>query len=169
MPSPKENLLQALGDTRSLLARPENDFAWSSWEDARAALTEIDFFLSQIEKDRPFDKGMLRALFLVTGPIKEVSASSGWGDEFWAVAARFDQAMAEYEKAPPPRKRSLFSHIACPLLAVGCSFALFSLMPNPHFLSSEDSASATMGPILPFLIFFVVPALVYLGARRIFD
>lgn len=169
MPSPKENLLQVLRETRGLLALPDNDFAWSGWEDARAALTEMDFFISQIEKDRPFDKGMLHALFTVAGPIQEVSASSGWGDEFCRVAARFDHAMAGYEKSPPARKRSLLSQIVCPLLAMVCFFALLSLLPNPHFLSAEDSASATMEPIFPLLVFFVVPALVYLGARRIFD
>ena len=36
----------------------------------------------------------MAVLFLPTGPIQEVSLSSGWGDEFVALADRFDAAAA---------------------------------------------------------------------------
>lgn len=37
--------------------------------------------------------------FIPTGPLQEVSISSGWGDEFCALADRFDAAMALKECA----------------------------------------------------------------------
>jgi hypothetical protein len=39
---------------------------------------------------RPYE---LRVLFAPTGPIQEVSVSSGWGDAFLELADRFDDAM----------------------------------------------------------------------------
>ena len=63
-----DDLLAVMLEARRLIARPENDFTWSSFIDQEAAL------------------------FLPTGPIQEVSLSSGWGDEFVALADRFDLA-----------------------------------------------------------------------------
>ncbi|HEX8181606.1 MAG TPA: hypothetical protein VF525_18845 [Pyrinomonadaceae bacterium] len=36
----------------------------------------------------------MEVLFAPTGPMQEVSLSSGWGEEFLALAERFDEAMA---------------------------------------------------------------------------
>ena len=36
----------------------------------------------------------MEVLFAPTGPIQEVSLSSGWGKEFLALSERFDDAMA---------------------------------------------------------------------------
>jgi hypothetical protein len=37
----------------------------------------------------------LSVLFAPTGPVQEVSVSSGWGDEFLILANEFDAALAE--------------------------------------------------------------------------
>ena len=95
----KRQLLDVLRETRALLARPDNDFCWSTWESAADALAETDRFISAIESDRPFDHSQLSILFAPTADIQEVSVSSGWGDTFCNVAARFDAALAQYEQA----------------------------------------------------------------------
>ena len=46
----RDALLTVLRDTRLLLARPENDFTWSSWENAEAALREIDALIAIVSK-----------------------------------------------------------------------------------------------------------------------
>ncbi|MHB8879675.1 MAG: hypothetical protein ACYC8T_38795 [Myxococcaceae bacterium] len=76
----------------SLLRRPDNDFAWSSWGDADEAASEIESLMKRIEKgDIP--RETLEVIFAATGPMQEVSLSSGWAGEFLELAARFDSAM----------------------------------------------------------------------------
>jgi hypothetical protein len=88
----QQELLNVLRQARALLALPGNDFAWSSWEDAAAALAELDRHIATIESGQLPPRLDLSVLFAPTGPIQEVSLSSGWGDEFLALAARFDAA-----------------------------------------------------------------------------
>jgi len=86
----KEQLATVLLEAREYLTRPENDFAWSSWADAGAALREIDGLIECIRSGKLPPQGDLTVLFAPTGPIQEVSLSSGWGEEFLALAKRFD-------------------------------------------------------------------------------
>ncbi|HYJ80517.1 MAG TPA: hypothetical protein VEW03_12970, partial [Longimicrobiaceae bacterium] len=86
----RRELADVLRETRELLARPDNDFAWSSWEDADDALREIDGLITAVERGEVPGS----VLFAPTGPIQEVSLSSGWGDEFLALADRWDAASA---------------------------------------------------------------------------
>jgi len=88
-------MIEVLEDTKAYLARPENDFVWSSFSDSAHAKKEIDDHIERIRKN-DFSKGLdLRVLFAPTGPIQEVSVSSGWGDDFLTLAARFDRAESE--------------------------------------------------------------------------
>jgi hypothetical protein len=85
-----DTLLDVLLEARRLLALPGNDFSWSSFVDQDLALEEID---ATIERLREGDTNT-GVLFLPTGPLQEVSLSSGWGDEFVALANRYDAAVA---------------------------------------------------------------------------
>jgi hypothetical protein len=88
----RQQLVKVLREARALLALPGNDFAWSSWEDAPAALAELDRQIADVESGHLPPQLDLAVLFAPTGPIQEVSLSSGWGQEFLDVAARFDTA-----------------------------------------------------------------------------
>ena len=90
-------LLDVLAATRDLLARPENDFDWSSWRDQGAALQEMEEIIANVRIQR-VDKGTLDVLFAPTGPIQEVSLSSGWGREFLEIAERYDHAISRLRK-----------------------------------------------------------------------
>ena len=89
----RDALLTVLRDTRLLLARPENDFTWSSWEDTEAALREIDALIALVSNGALPDRRQLAVLFAPTGPIQEVSVSSGWGEMFLELAERLDAVM----------------------------------------------------------------------------
>lgn len=94
--TPSESrLLSILREARELLAHPANDFAWSSWEDGPAALREMDSLIATLESGRLPNRLTLSVLFAPTGPIQEVSLSSGWADAFLALANRSDVAIAE--------------------------------------------------------------------------
>ena len=85
-------LLDVLRETRTLLARPDNNFDWSSWKNADAALEEIDALIESLRNGAGLDAAQLRVLFAPTGPIQEVSLSSGWADAFLELADRIDAA-----------------------------------------------------------------------------
>ena len=87
-----QGLIAVMRDARKLLALPENDFTWSSWEDREAALAEVDEHIATLERGSVPN---LSVLFLPTGPIQEVSLSSGWGAEFLSLAERFDHEIVK--------------------------------------------------------------------------
>ena len=87
-------LISVFEDARKLLANPGNDFSWSSWVDARDAIEEVDGILSALRAGVLPEELTMEVLFAPTGPIQEVSLSSGWGKEFIALSERFDEAMA---------------------------------------------------------------------------
>jgi hypothetical protein len=89
----RAELRAVLLDARSLLARPGNNFDWSSWEDAGAAFQEIDGALTELDHGRAPPRLTLSVWFAPTGPMQEVSLRSGWADEFLALATRCDAAM----------------------------------------------------------------------------
>ena len=86
-----DKLISVIKDTRNYLTREGNDYSWSSWTGQDQALAEIDSILKQLESGSVPD---IEVLFAPTGPIQEVSLSSGWSREFLRLAERFDEAYA---------------------------------------------------------------------------
>ena len=84
-------LIAILKETRALVARDGNDFSWSSWVDRDHAISEIDSIIAELENDSVPEIG---TVFAPTGPIQEVSLSSGWNHRFLNLADRFDQEYA---------------------------------------------------------------------------
>jgi hypothetical protein len=84
-----QDLISIVKEARSLLALANNDFSWSSWIDQDQAISEVDKIITELENGSVPD---IRVLFAPTGPIQEVSLSSGWGNEFIELADRFDKA-----------------------------------------------------------------------------
>ena len=86
-----QKLITVLKEARAFLALEGNDFSWSSWRDQDHAISEIDSIIAALENGSVPEIGFL---FAPTGPIQEVSLSSGWGHEFLELAEQFDK---EYE------------------------------------------------------------------------
>ena len=59
----------------------------------RAGLQELNGHIAGLEAGEPMRRIRLETLFAPTGPLQEVSVSSGWGEEFLNMARRFDAAM----------------------------------------------------------------------------
>jgi len=89
----RDELIEVLTAARVLLAQEDNEFMWSSWEDVPGALQEIDEILAEIGAGT-VPIGQIRSVFAPTGPMQEVSVSSGWGERFLALADRSDLALA---------------------------------------------------------------------------
>lgn len=82
-----------VADLRALVSLPDNDFSWSGWTDASDALAEIDAAERAIAAT-----GSARSLDIVfapTGPLQELSMSSGWANAFLALANFFDRARGD--------------------------------------------------------------------------
>ncbi|MEV6275504.1 hypothetical protein [Nocardia sp. NPDC051832] len=82
-------LLEVLAMTRRFIELPDNDFSWAGWADTEEALAEFDRLVAEVRRGgRPF---MLRVLYAPTGPLQELSISSGWADEYVDLAGQFDR------------------------------------------------------------------------------
>ncbi len=90
--APRTLLKDILYASIELLSIEENDFAWSGWENAEEAITEVKSFLSVVESGAIPERLDLAVMFAPTGPMQETSISSGWGDTFLKVAERWDNA-----------------------------------------------------------------------------
>src|ERR1035437_4594960 len=89
-------MIEVLRESRVLIARPGNDFSWSSWEGPDDALKEIDGLIEMIQRGEKPERVAISVIFAPTGPMQELSLSSGWGREFCGVAERFDRAMRRF-------------------------------------------------------------------------
>ncbi len=87
-------LVDLLLEARRLVARPDNDFLYSSWLDTEHALAEVDGILGALAGDGPSPDAAIHSLLLPTGPMQELASDSGWGDAFVDLAARIDAALA---------------------------------------------------------------------------
>ncbi|HLJ91128.1 MAG TPA: hypothetical protein VKZ53_30270 [Candidatus Angelobacter sp.] len=93
MDSDKQILLEVLRDAKVLISRPGNDFAWSEWDDASAALATIQDAEEQITNNDFSRLSHLETIFAPTGSMQELSIASGWSDDYLILASRFDKAI----------------------------------------------------------------------------
>lgn len=93
----RAELIAVLGEAGARLVRPDADYTWSSWLDAEHALREIDAIAAGLRAGGA-PSYALQFVFLPTGPMQEVALSSGWGDEFAALADRTDAAVEALER-----------------------------------------------------------------------
>jgi len=87
---PHDLLVNVLEAAIELLSLEGNDFAWSYWLDAGEAVSEVRFMLDLVKRGVLPERMDVAVLFLPTGPIQEVSLSSGWAETFLKVAERYD-------------------------------------------------------------------------------
>ena len=88
-------LLDIFYRARDLVALPPNDFSWSGWRDAEEALAEIDGIISRLRAGDAPETIVMSILFAPTGPMQELSMSSGWGNRFLQLASEFDDAIGD--------------------------------------------------------------------------
>ncbi|MDQ2987285.1 MAG: hypothetical protein M3R13_11325 [Armatimonadota bacterium] len=82
-------LIDVFERAREFVVRESNDFGWSGWENADEAVLEIDAIIYALRGETMLT--IARVLFLPTGPLQELSISSGWADEFLWLADWYDE------------------------------------------------------------------------------
>ena len=87
-----DKLLGVLDTAIELLQLSGNDFSWSGWETSEEAVTELRE-LQDILRMRalPIHRYDIALLFAPTGPLQEVSLSSGWATSFLKLVKKYDQ------------------------------------------------------------------------------
>lgn len=88
--APRELLVEVLYSSIELLSIEDNDFTWSSWESQATAVAEIRSILSVVDAGMLPHRIDVSVLFAPTGPIQEVSLSSGWAETFLKIAEIYD-------------------------------------------------------------------------------
>ena len=88
---PRVLLTDVLRSALELLSLPDNDFVPSGSE-RQDLLGTIEAILALLENGDLPGRSTVSLLFAPTGPIQEVSLSSGWADVFLKVSERFDRA-----------------------------------------------------------------------------
>ncbi|WP_445362676.1 hypothetical protein ACJJIQ_18415 [Microbulbifer sp. ANSA003] len=88
---PYEALVHVLESAIELVQIPDNDFCCSSWNDSEEATKEIQKLLNMVKSYALPEKVEASVLFAPTGPLQEVSLSSGWAEPFLKVAEKYDQ------------------------------------------------------------------------------
>ena len=92
--NPLHGLAHILETVLELVSLPDNDFAWSSWADASEAKAEIQSLIELVQSGALPERIKVSVLFAPTGPLQEVSLSSGWAEPFLKVAEKFDEIEA---------------------------------------------------------------------------
>lgn len=91
---PREALIQVLEAVQDLVSLPDNDFSWSAWEDSGEALVEIELLIQYLRQGWVPAQAKVAVLFAPTGPLQELSLSSGWAEAFLKVAEKYDEVEA---------------------------------------------------------------------------
>lgn len=78
-----------------LVSLPENDFCWSLWSDMNEAKAELEGLINSLRAGVLPERMRFAVLFAPTGPLQEVSISSGWANTLLKVADKFDEAEAQ--------------------------------------------------------------------------
>ena len=91
---PIESLIHVLEAAIELISLPDNDFCWSRWEDEEQAKSELLGLVSTLKSGVLPERLKLAVLFAPTGPLQEVSLSSGWAEPFLKVAEKYDEVEA---------------------------------------------------------------------------
>jgi len=92
--APIESLIHVLEASVELIGLPDNDFNWSSWEDEAQAKAELMGLIGVLKSGGLPRQLDVAVLFTVTGPLQELSLSSGWANTFLKLADRYDEVEA---------------------------------------------------------------------------
>lgn len=95
----RDEVVRILETVLEVVARPDTDVSWSGYDDPAQAITELRDLIRRTRPPGP-DSATTRQISLMfapTGPIQEISISSGWGEGFLLLADRMDRALGNAE------------------------------------------------------------------------
>lgn len=95
------DLLRVLEKVLHIVTTFEQDVTWNSgWDTPADMVTELQAHADRLRSGDLSKLDDLRFLFLPTGPLQEVSISSGWAEVFLTLSEHFDHAYAALRPKP---------------------------------------------------------------------
>ena len=88
-----DEVIDVLETVVRILKLPGTDVAWSRYQSGDEAVADVNHHIGRLRGGDPSHIVDLTLLFAPTGSLQEISISSGWGDAFLDLAARFDRAI----------------------------------------------------------------------------
>ncbi len=92
-PTSIDEVIGILQGVKHVLALPGTDVVWSRYNNAEETIEDINRHMESLQRGDLSRIDDLVLLFAPTGSLQEISISSGWGEEFLDLAARFDRAI----------------------------------------------------------------------------
>jgi hypothetical protein len=95
MPSDTNHHLQSIVEIVKIIRQKitdDTDIVWTNYSSIREFQEDIDNCLKSLENENLESLDALRLHFSPTATFQELSISNGWGDEFFLLADRFDEA-----------------------------------------------------------------------------
>ena len=86
-------LIEILETVKKLILEPRTDISWSTFDNKDELIIEIDTHIQKLKlRDFSIVKDLI-LLFAPTSDFQEISLSSGWGNQYLNISARFDIAI----------------------------------------------------------------------------
>jgi len=83
---PVQELINIFECLIELINYPENDFAWTIWDNSSEAANKLQNIIGLLKSGELPNRDDISFLFLPTGSLDELSISSGWSDIFIKIA-----------------------------------------------------------------------------------
>jgi len=93
-------IIKQLSRLKYLLSLPDTDVCWSSYDNAKEAIDELEMLEKGILKQDKNAIDRLRFLLLPTASLQEISISSGWGYEFLSIAESLENVLKNLHERP---------------------------------------------------------------------
>lgn len=89
-----QTMKRSLRGLRDYVARNDNDFLWTGWQDRVEALADLDATVAAIDLSRK--EGVKRGRLLLSrgGPLQQLARSSGWEEEYRVLIGKSPRALA---------------------------------------------------------------------------
>ena len=92
-----QDIIDILDEIIYIIECNDTDVTWSGYDNVDEVIAELNDHKSRLARNDLSGRWRLELIFAPTGPLQEISISSGWDDRFLSLAKRFDDAM---RKAP---------------------------------------------------------------------
>ena len=92
-PTAVDEVIGILEKVKHVLELPDTDVVWSRYNSVEEAVEDMNQHIERLRRGDLSKIEDLALLFAPTGSLQEISISSGWGQGFLYLAARFDRAI----------------------------------------------------------------------------
>ena len=91
-----QEVIDILNEVIRIVESAETDVVWSGYDSAAVVLADLTEHVERVTRKDFSRRREIKLLFAPTGPLQEISLSSGWGAQFLGIVKRFDSAIKDW-------------------------------------------------------------------------